>query len=213
MALSGNAEKLWQTATALALKAASVSPRLRALPPLLFFTDPERTPEPWITAARLPAGSAVVFRAFSAPDAFETGQRLLAACQQTGVKLLVGRDDALCEALGADGVHLPERDLGRAKELRRIHPDWLITGAVHSADNMDFAKSLDAVVVSPVFPAGGASASKAALGVDRFNALTQVAPCPVYALGGIHAGNVEQLLNTQACGIAGVDAFQSAFSG
>ncbi|MDA1322928.1 MAG: thiamine phosphate synthase, partial [Proteobacteria bacterium] len=56
--MAEDARTLWATAQALsqsvALTAAPVSPR--PLPPLLFFTDPERTPRPWETAARLPAG-------------------------------------------------------------------------------------------------------------------------------------------------------------
>lgn len=213
MALSDNAEKLWQTATALALQAAAVSPPARPLPPLLFFTDPVRTPEPWTTAALLPAGSAVVFRAFSAPDALLYGQRLKAACLTAGVKLLVGRDDVLASALDADGLHLPERDLERAKALRYLYPQWLLTGAVHMASTWKWAAPLDAAVVSPVFSAGGASASKSALGIEGFNALTATAPCPVYALGGIHAGNAGTLLQTHACGLAGVDAIKTAFAG
>lgn len=162
---------------------------------------------------KLPAGSAVVFRAFSAPDALEKGQRLKAACLKSGVKLLLGRDDSLTAALEADGIHLPERDLGRAEMLRAKHPDWLITGALHSAASWRWASNLDAAIVSPVFPAGGASASKAALGIEGFNRLIELAPCPVYALGGIHAGNADALLQTRACGLAGVDAIKTAFEG
>ncbi|HBY42760.1 MAG TPA: thiamine phosphate synthase, partial [Brevundimonas sp.] len=51
--MAEDARTLWATAQALsqsvALAAAPVSPR--PLPPLLFFTDPERTPRPWETAA------------------------------------------------------------------------------------------------------------------------------------------------------------------
>ena len=46
---------------------------------------------------------------------------------------------------------------------------------------------------------------------DGFKALRTHAPCPVYALGGIGAGNVADLLGSGACGIAGVDAVQTAF--
>ena len=70
---------------------------------------------------------------------------------------------------------------------------------------------LDALVLSPVFPAGGASASKAALAIDGFKALRAHAPCPAYALGGVNAGNVAELLGSGACGIAGVNAVQTAF--
>ena len=211
MTLSEDARTLWQTATALARAAAAVSPPKRPLPPLLFLTDPTRTPRPWETAARLPAGAGVVFRHFGAADALETGLRLRAATKDAGVRLLVGLDADLAERIGADGVHLPERALSAAYALSGRRPDWLLTGAAHSADAVKSARDLDALLLSPVFPAGGASAAKTALGIEGFKALTALAACPAYALGGINAAKAESLMGSGACGIAGVDAVQAAF--
>ncbi len=211
MTLSEDARTLWETATALARAAAAVSPPNRPLPPLLFFTDPTRTPRPWETAARLPAGAGVVFRHFGAADALETGLRLRAATKEASVGLLVGLDADLAERIGADGVHLPERALSAACALSRRRPDWLLTGAAHSLEAVKSARRLDALVLSPVFPAGGASASKAALGIEGFKALASAVSCPAYALGGISAANAKALIDSGACGIAGVDAVQTAF--
>lgn len=211
MTLSEDARTLWQTATALARVTAAVSPSTTPLPPLLFFTDPARTPRPWETAARLPAGAAVVFRHFGAADALETGLRLRSATKAAGVRLLVGLDADLAERIDADGVHLPERALLAACALSRRRPDWLLTGAAHSLAAMRDVFDLDALVLSPVFPAGGASAGKATLGIEGFKVLAAAAPCPVYALGGISAANAAALIESGACGIAGVDAVQTAF--
>ncbi|MNE17118.1 Thiamine-phosphate synthase [compost metagenome] len=212
--LADEARTLWETAQALAesvaRRAGPVSPR--PLPPLLFFTDPARTPRPWETAARLPAGAGVVFRAFGAADAVETGLRLRQATGQAGALLLVGLDAALAERIEADGVHLPERALAAAYALSGRRPDWLLTGAAHSAEAVRSARDLHALVLSPVFPAGGASAAKPALGVRGFSALAAQAPCPVYALGGITARNAAALRDSGACGLAGVEAIQAAFS-
>ena len=211
MTLSEDARTLWQTATALARAAAAVSPSKVPLPPLLFFTDPARTPRPWETAARLPAGAGVVFRHFGATDALEIGQRLRAATKAASVRLLIGLDADLAERIEADGVHLPERALPEAYALSERRPDWLLTGAAHSLETAKRARDLDALVLSPVFPAGGASAARAALGIEAFRVLTAAAPCPVYALGGISAANAGALIGSGACGIAGVDAVQTAF--
>jgi len=211
MTLSEDARTLWETATALARAAAAVSPSKNPLPPLLFFTDPARTPRPWVTAARLPAGAAVVFRHFGAGDALETGLRLRAATKEAGVRLLVGLDADQAERIEADGVHLPERALSAAYALSGRRPDWLLTGAAHSSQAIREARDLHALVLSPVFPAGGASAKTPALGLESFKAQATNAPCPVYALGGISAANVMELLGSGACGIAGVDALQAAF--
>jgi thiamine-phosphate pyrophosphorylase len=211
MTLSEDARTLWQTATALARAAAAVSPPKPPLPPLIFFTDPTRTPRPWETAERLPAGAGVVFRHFGAADALETGLRLRAATKDAGARLLVGLDADLAERIGADGVHLPERALSAAYALSGRRPDWLLTGAAHSLKAVKEARDLDALVLSPVFPAGGESASKPALGIDGFSAMAALAPCPAYALGGISPANAATLIGSGACGFAGVDAVQTAF--
>lgn len=224
MDLPDEARTLWDAATALNQQWRAMQPVARGgrtvscvgdqpglvLPPLLFMTDPLRTPEPWTTAAALPAGACVVFRHFGARDAAATAERLRETTRRAGVLLLIGRDADLAERVGADGVHLPERDLGRAPDLRRQWPDWLLTGACHGEPNE--TDGLDALVMSPVFPAGGASAVKTPMGMEAFAARVEKSPLPVYALGGITAGNVGQLAASGACGIAGVAAIREAFA-
>lgn len=206
---SDDARALWDAAQALNRAAAAVSPRGAGLPPLLFFTDPGRTPRPWETAARLPVGAAVVYRAFGAPDALETGHRLRQATAEAGVRLLVGLDVGLAQAIAPDGVHLPEREAARAASIRAEHPAWLLTAAWHGG--APSAAGVDALVLSPVFAAGGASAATPALGIAAMQRLTREAVPPVYALGGINAANARALIGSGVCGLAGVDAVQAAF--
>lgn len=207
---SDDARRLWSAAQALNRAATAVSPRADVLPPLLFLTDPERTPRPWRTAACLPAGAAVVYRAFGAPDARGTGRRLRRVTRAAGVRLLVGLDVDLARAIQADGVHLPEREAAQATAIRAIRPDWLLTAAWHGESAPP--EGLDALVLSPVFPAGGASAAKPSLGVAGFRARAEEAGAPVYALGGVSAANVRELEDSGACGVAGVGAIQDAFA-
>ena len=212
--LSNEARILWDAAQGLARAASPVSGTKgsgRILPPLFFFTDPVRTPEPWRTAERLPAGAGVVYRHFGVAQAEATARRLKAIASERGLVLLIGLDADLAEAVGADGVHLPERALDQAAALRARRPDWLLTGAAHSTDGAIEvgAEGLDAVVLSPIFPAGGLSSVKPVLGVETLK--TVAAHWSVYALGGINAATVGALAGSGACGIAGVDAVQIAF--
>ena len=216
--LSDDALRLWRAATAMNAAALARDSGSVSLPPLLFFTDPQRTPRPWETAARLPAGAAVVYRHFGAVDAAEVAGRLRAVTANRGVRLLIGLDADLARAAGADGVHLPERALNEAWILRERHPGWLLTGAAHTVAAATTAPgALHAVVLSPIFAAGGASGAKAALGVDALASAVRggAGPAyvlPVYALGGVNARTVDRLSGAGACGIAGVDALQRAFS-
>lgn len=205
-----DAEILWEVASVLARDGAKVSRARRNLPPLLFFTDPDRTPRPWETAARLPAGAGVVFRHFGRADARETARRLREATQARRGLLLIGLDAELAEAVGADGVHLPERALDQAVGIAAARPDWRITGAVHSAAALA-SPGLDALVASPVFAAGGTSGARPPLGLKAFADWVAAAPCPVYALGGIDAGKARGLIGSGACGLAAISAIQAAF--
>ena len=195
------------TASDLGRAWAAANPGTRRLPPLLFLTDPERTPEPWVQAARLPVGAGVIFRAFGRDDAAAVGRRLAGACQDNGLTLLVGADATLAARLEAHGLHLPERDLGRAAELRRRNPDWLITGAAHSRVALTAAAQvgLDAAVLSPVFASHSPSAGDP-LGVARFTAWGAQAEVPVYALGGVTPETAPGLASSGACGLAAVGA-------
>jgi thiamine-phosphate pyrophosphorylase len=210
----GDAEILWEVASVLARDAAKVSREpgriAPILPPLLFFTDPERTPRPWETAARLPIGSGVVFRHFGRPGARETAMRLREATLERGGLLLIGLDAELADRVGADGVHLPERVLDRAVDLANARPDWLMTGAAHLLATPG-TPGLDALVVSPVFQAGGASSETAPLGLGTFREWVKAARRPVYGLGGIDGGNARALIGSGACGLAGISGIQAAF--
>jgi thiamine-phosphate pyrophosphorylase len=172
----------------------------------MFFTDPQRTPEPEAVAARLPRGAAVVFRAFGAADAGERAVRLRAVTRRKGLLLLIGADARLADACSADGVHLPERLAAHARRLKAAHPRWIVTAAAHglAAARRGAAAGADAVVVSPVFPSASPSAGRP-LGPRRMAAVARRAGAPVYGLGGIRHENAPRLLDTGLVGLAAVE--------
>lgn len=158
----------------------------------------------------LPRGSAIVFRAFGAPDAEARGLRLRRIADQRGLKLLVGADPMLAQAVGADGVHLPERLAHRARRLKAAHPTWIVTAAAHSpmAARRGLAVGADAVVVSAVFASTSPSAGTA-IGPLRLALLVRAARGPVYALGGINNKTARTLRSTGLVGLAAVDGLRT----
>ena len=182
----------------------------KALPSLLFFTDPQRTPDPEAIARRLPRGAAIVYRSFGAADAPERGARLAAIARERGLKLLIGADEALAQRLAAAGVHLPERLAHRARRLKTMHPGWTVTAAAHSASaaRRALAAGADAVVVSAIFPSRSASAGPP-MGPIRLAILVRRAKGLVYALGGVTHEKARLLKDTGLVGLAAVDAFRT----
>jgi thiamine-phosphate pyrophosphorylase len=178
----------------------------KALPSLWLITEPGRTPDALAAVARLPRGSGVIYRAFGAADALNTAQALLRICRSKGLTLLVGADEALAAAAGADGVHLPERMVGRARRIRARHPRWIVTGAAHGSRALKAAERarLDAALVSVVFPSRSPSAG-AAMGPARLTLRLRGARIPVIALGGVTDETAPRLIATGVCGLAAVE--------
>jgi thiamine-phosphate pyrophosphorylase len=155
--------------------------------------------------ARLPAGSAVIYRSFGSPIAEAPGRELRELARTRRLVFLVGADAALAARLGADGVHLPERLMRLGPRLRQAHPDWLITTAAHGPRAIATAGrlGLDAALVSAVFASASPSAG-APLGPLRFASLVRNARLPVIALGGIDARTAKRLAQSGAAGLAAI---------
>ena len=178
----------------------------KALPGLLAFTDPQRSGDLLALAAQLPRGAALVYRSFGAVDALATARRLRKITWRRGVLLLVGFDSGLARVIGADGVHLPERFLGRLPALSRT--GLLLTAAAHSpaAARRALRLGADAVVLSTVMRSASPSAGRP-IGILRLARLARTLDGPVYALGGIDAGNARRIAATGVAGLAAVGAF------
>lgn len=210
-ALRTEGARLWAEAQALARTARAVSGgKGSRVPPLLFFTDPERTPRPWAIAARMPPGSGVVYRGFGRAEALAEASRLRIVTRERGMSLLIGRDADLADRVKADGLHLPEATLSAAYALSGRRPDWILTGAAHSVEAALSARDLDAVILSPIFPTGGTSAGKPPLGVEAIRVACG-GPAPVLALGGITAERIAELTGTGCAGVAAIDGVIAAF--
>ncbi|MEP6968037.1 MAG: thiamine phosphate synthase [Pseudomonadota bacterium] len=177
----------------------------KALPPLLFFTDPVRTPRPERTIALLPRGAGVVFRAFGASDAEAQGRSLARQARRRGLVFLVGADAGLAVRLAADGVHLPQSLARRAGAIRALHRRFLVTAAAHDLPAALAAgrAGVDAIVVSPIFPSASPSAGRP-LGPRALAVLARRAGLPTYALGGVDAVTVRGLKHAGAVGVAAI---------
>ena len=174
---------------------------------MLLFTDPQRTPDPAASAERLPRGAGVVYRAFGAADAVESGRALARVCRRRGLILFVGADPSLAARLGADGLHLPEREAFRPGYVRRLRARFRVTASAHSlaAVRRALAAGAEAIVVSPVFQSRSPSAGRP-LGLFALATLVRQADATVYALGGVNARTALGLRMTGVAGLAAIEA-------
>jgi thiamine-phosphate pyrophosphorylase len=172
------------------------------LPLLVLLTDDERLPDPLAAARALPRGSMVVVRACEAGRRRALAFAVMKIARARKLTVLIAGDATLARACDAQGVHLPEAQIGEAAALR-ARGGLLITASAHSFSALRRAKDVDAVFLSPVFPTAS-HPGRPALGSVRANLMARQATVPVYALGGIGARNVGLL--SAFCGIAAIGA-------
>lgn len=183
--------------------------RRLALPPLWMITDPDRMPDPAAAMARAPRGSAVIYRHFGHANAPAIARELKDIARARGLRLFVAADPALAAAVGADGVHWPERRFADALAWRRRHPTLPTTMAVHSPAAICRTAALrpSALLLSPIARTRSASGGRP-WGFLRLSAAARTAVAPIIALGGLTTPQAcEQAVLAGADGAAGVDLF------
>lgn len=117
-----------------------------------------------------------------------------------GARVLINDDLGMALKIGADGVHLS----GFSLLACRVRPDFALVGAsTHVRDEIDRAAELqlDFVVLGAVKPTPS-HPGQAPLGWDAFAALVDATPLPVYALGGLSAGDMNEARMRGAHGVA-----------
>jgi|APSaa5957512535_1039671.scaffolds.fasta_scaffold01806_7 thiamine-phosphate pyrophosphorylase len=181
------------------------------LPPAILMTDLARLANPGPLLGALPAGAAVLYRNYESPNRAGEARALKSLCRRHGLLLIVAEDPWLAHQVEADGLHLSDRTARRSGHRRaaKMHPGRLLTIAAHSPAGLRRAAALgaDAAFLSPVFETRS-HPGNAGLGVQKFTAWGRRAPLPVYALGGINAGNARALDNSGAAGIAGIGGWE-----
>ena len=177
---------------------------------LAFPTDRRRIANPEPVLRALPAGAAVIYRDYDDPKRVWIARRYAAICKARGVLFLVAEDEALAQAIGADGVHWP------ARMLRDFFPPasggagarLLVTAACHNAEDLALAhaRGADLALLSPAF-ATPSHPDTEYLGPARFRALAAASPLPVLGLGGVDENNAALLAGRNVAGIAAIGAF------
>ncbi|MCX7898294.1 MAG: Nudix family hydrolase [Rhodocyclaceae bacterium] len=126
----------------------------------------------------------------------------VARCQAVGARVLINGDAQLARAVGADGVHLPARQL---MALERRPPFPWVGASCHERAELKRAAALgcDFAVLGPVMRTASHPGCEG-LGWERFASLIENLPLPVYALGGLTRKDLPLAYAHGATGIAAI---------
>ena len=141
-------------------------------------------------------------------DLLRIGRSIRKITRRTGILFIVNDRLDVALACDADGVHLGQDDMG-AGEARQIAPPRFIIGI--SVGTLDEAvraeqEGADYIAVSPVFPTTSKSDAGPGHGLDLLKKIRQIITIPVVAIGGINPGNVHEVIEAGADGVAVISA-------
>jgi len=135
----------------------------------------------------------------------EWAHRVRAATRTLGVKLIINDRPDLAVLCDADGVHVGQEELSVRDARRVVGPERLVGVSTHNIEQarqavLDGASYLG---VGPVFPSGTkAFAAEELAGLDFVRQVAGEISLPWYAIGGIDAENLKQVLDAGATRVA-----------
>jgi len=141
----------------------------------------------------------------------QRAQQLRDLCHRYQALFLVNDRVDLALAVGADGVHLGQTDLPVAVARRLLGPQAIIGRSTTNPEEMNRALSegADYIGVGPVYSTP-TKPGKAAAGLDYVRYAVAHAPVPWFAIGGIDANNLREVLQAGAQRVAIVRAVMEA---
>ena len=127
-------------------------------------------------------------------------------CRQYNARLLLNRDPAVLEHVGADGIHLTTSQL-LACTKRPVAKNKLFAASCHTVEDIEHAASINAdFVVAGSVKSTTTHPGATPLGWQQFQALTEKAVMPVYALGGMQPGDKQDAWQHGGQGIAAISS-------
>jgi thiamine-phosphate pyrophosphorylase len=146
-----------------------------------------------------------------AGDLLRAATPVAAACADAGLPFIVHDRPDVALALGA-GVHLGQNDLPVAI-ARRIVGGSLVGVSTHAAEEIDAAlgaeEPIDYVAVGPVHETP-TKPGRPAVGVELVRYAARLVPMPWFAIGGINASNLAEVMEAGARRVVVVRAITEA---
>lgn len=154
----------------------------------------------------LQAGVRIIqIREKSMPDRklVEHGRRIREWTREFGALLIMNDRPDLAVLIDADGVHVGQEELGVLDARRIVGPQRFVGVSTHSVEQAEQAlrDGADYIGVGPVFPSKTKS-FREFVGLDLVRNVCGAGALPSYAIGGIDAENLSEVIAAGARGVA-----------
>jgi thiamine-phosphate pyrophosphorylase len=122
-----------------------------------------------------------------------------ALCERIGALLIVNDRPAVAAEAGADGVHVGQEDMPVAEVREIVGPDMLVGLSTHTPEEIDAVdpELVDYIGVGPIHETP-TKAGRPAVGPELVRYAAEHAPVPFFAIGGLNAGNLAEVIDAGA---------------
>ena len=148
----------------------------------------------------------------SMKDAYAEAVLLRKLASELGVVFIVNDRCDLALAVDADGVHLGQSDLPLKLARKVMGPDKLIGISTHTPDQVRDASAgkPDYLGFGPIFTPGAKQDHDPVVGLEGLKTIRPLTALPIFAIGGMTAGNVGEVMKAGATGVAVISAVLKA---
>jgi thiamine-phosphate pyrophosphorylase len=134
-------------------------------------------------------------------------------CEERGALFVVNDHPEIAVQVGADGVHVGQDDMAVAQARAIVGPDMLVGLSTHTPEEIEAVDSslVDYIGVGPVH-ATPTKPGRPAVGVELVRYAAAHAAVPFFAIGGLDAHNVGEVLEVGASRVCVLRALADAES-
>jgi thiamine-phosphate pyrophosphorylase len=145
-------------------------------------------------------------------EAYAQALALRQAATEAGAMFIVNDRCDLAVAVDADGVHLGQEDLPITYARRLLGPGKIIGLSTHTATQVREAAVLkpDYIGFGPLFKTSTKSDHDPVVGLEGLRAARELTTLPIFAIGGITADSVGEIIVAGADGVAVISAILKA---
>jgi thiamine-phosphate pyrophosphorylase len=147
-----------------------------------------------------------------AREFFREAQAAQRVALSLGARLIINDRVDIALALGADGVHLGQRDLPPEAARRILGESAVIGFSTHNVEQARLAARLpiDYLAIGPIFPTSSKEKPDPTVGLDGLRRVREAVPSlPLIAIGGITVENAPETFAAGADSLAVIGALLS----
>ena len=134
-------------------------------------------------------------------------QSVLTVCREANIPLIVNDHTDLALTVGADGVHVGQKDLPVAAVRHLVPPDWIVGASTNNVEEAVQAERDGAtyIAVGNLFGSQSKADTRPAT-LETLREVKAAVSVPVCAIGGINASNVRDVIAAGAEMVAVISA-------